>query len=150
MRSALVVIVIAVAVAVAGCAPVTSGPSSSVAVLSPEPARFAGSSVAPAGDAAARDRAVIATAAGDLGCDSLRIVSGIDGGRALNGTYLRYVVEGCGQRALYLERCAFPPGQVSVVAVDTASIACEYLLVSTMPLGARHAPAAPLLAPGSR
>lgn len=56
----------------------------------------------------------------DLGCDATRVVATIDR-RYANSTSVRYVVEGCGKRGLYVEDC-------------TNTSACRYLLVSIVPI----------------
>jgi hypothetical protein len=77
---------------------------------------LAGSPVSSGDDEASRRAAVTQTAARDLACESVTIVSVLDR-RGANGNALRYVLEGCGKRALYLEDCVQYP-------------TCRYLLVS--------------------
>jgi hypothetical protein len=113
-----------------------------------EPTRPIGDESTP-GDAESRRRAVAeSTARRDLDCDDAKIVvairpSGTDEWQPilepLSGRP-RYVVEGCGQRGLYVESCAFlaepqvwdedlprppPPAR--------RTYECRYLLVSVVP-----------------
>lgn len=75
--------------------------------------------------AEARDRTVLQTAADDLGCDRVGIVLTFDR-RYANSASIRYVVEGCGQRATYAETCENYPH-------------CRYLLVSAVPIRSAEA-----------
>lgn len=64
----------------------------------------------------------------ELACDDVRIVATVDR-RYANSASVRYVIEGCGHRALYVEDC-------------TRESSCRYLLVSVVPL-TKAAPVAP-------
>jgi hypothetical protein len=68
----------------------------------------------------ARDQTALRTAASDLKCERVGIVLMFDR-RYANSAYLRYMIEGCGQRGLYAETCATYPQ-------------CRYLLVSVIPV----------------
>ncbi len=69
-------------------------------------------------DENARRAAAVATARRDLACDTAVIALALDR-RYMNSTTARYVVEGCGRRALYVEACEIGP-------------LCRYLLVSVV------------------
>ena len=58
----------------------------------------------------------------DLACDSTHVVATMDR-RSSNNTGVRYVIEGCGKRGLYVEDCK-----------DES--ACRYLLVGIVPVAA--------------
>lgn len=62
----------------------------------------------------------------DVACDSTHVVATMDR-RYANSTSLRYAIEGCGKRALYVEDC-------------TNMAACRYLLVGIVPLAASTPP----------
>jgi hypothetical protein len=74
----------------------------------------------------ARRGTALHTAAGDLGCTAVELVLTFDR-RYANTATVRYVIEGCGKRALYAETCEDYPR-------------CRYLLLSVVPV-----PPAPLL-----
>jgi hypothetical protein len=90
------------------------------------------------------------TASGDLGCalDKVVVVATLER-RYANTATARYVIEGCGERALYVEQC-----QVGEVTPDLtrqgfhafdgslASLVCRYLLVSRVAIPLGGAPAA--------
>jgi hypothetical protein len=69
-----------------------------------------------------------ATAAADLACEHVEMVLTLER-RYANTAAPRYVIEGCGKRALYAETCEDYPR-------------CRYLLLSVLPL-----PSAPASAP---
>ena len=79
-----------------------------------------------------RSDAVLRVAAGDLGCPLTSVhVEAETGRRYINETAFRFVIEGCGERAGYVEICDLvgepaPPGWAPV----DGSLACRYLLVS--------------------
>jgi hypothetical protein len=82
----------------------------------------------------ARVAALFATARKDFGCERVDVVLTFDR-RYANSASVRYVVDGCGKRALYAETCeAYPT--------------CRYLLLSIMevpfraPVGAPSTPPA--------
>lgn len=69
------------------------------------------------------------TASRDLGCEHVEIVLTLER-RYANTATARYVVEGCGRRALYAETCEDYPH-------------CRYLMLSLVPLTPPPAPAPP-------
>jgi hypothetical protein len=93
-----------------------------------------------------RSDAALHAAAVDLGCPLTSVhVEAETGRRYLNETAFRFVIDGCGERAGYVEICDLvgdpaPPGWTSV----DGSLACRYLLVSRV----RVAPVAPAPAAG--
>ncbi len=88
------------------------------------PARGNDAHVAPSSDSEDGRRALAERAASnDLACAEAHVVATVDR-RYANSTSVRYVVEGCGRRALYVEDCAQPD-------------ACRYLLVSLVSLSPR-------------
>lgn len=94
-----------------------------------------GAPVAPTSDSEEGRRALAErSAARELACDEVRIVATLDR-RYANSASVRYVIEGCGHRALYVEDYS-------------RETSCRYLLVSVVPV-APAASAAPA-APGSR
>jgi hypothetical protein len=118
------------------------------------PARGAYDDLTP-GDAEARRRAVaVTTARRDFNCKETKVVVALRPSAGdewhpllepLTGRP-RYVVEGCGQRGLYVESCEFLPN-ATVVDADlpmapapaTRSYECRYLLVSAVPSHAHGA-----------
>ncbi len=81
----------------------------------------------------ARVAALFATARNDFGCERVDVVLTFDR-RYANSASVRYVVDGCGKRALYAETCESYP-------------ACRYLLLSIMPVPLRAPAGAPSAAP---
>lgn len=81
-----------------------------------------------------RSDGVIDTATRDTGCPStdLRIVAET-GRRYVNETSFRFVVEGCGERFGYVERCEIGSAGPQSVAVND-SLACSFLLVTRLQL----------------
>lgn len=69
---------------------------------------------------AGHEATVLRTAAGDLACPAVEVVLRLER-RYANTAVPRYVVEGCGKRALYVETCEDYPR-------------CRYLVVSVVPL----------------
>ena len=78
---------------------------------------------------------VVRAARSDLQCGEAAIVLTMDR-RYANGSALRFIVDGCGKRALYAESCEEYP-------------VCRYLLVSVIPVPVYAGPPAPGAAPSS-
>lgn len=89
-----------------------------------------------------RSDGVIDVASRDTGCPAseLRIVAET-GRRYVNETAFRFVLEGCGERLGYLERCELGHAAGAVAVND--SLGCTYLLVTRLSLRAPPAPPAP-------
>lgn len=108
-------LVLSTIAAVAGCQisvpPSQLHPSVASALASPEDS------------VEAREKTVLQTAASDLECDRVSVVMTFDR-RYSNSASLRYLVEGCGQRAMYAETCETYPHcrylLASVIAVPSA------------------------------
>jgi hypothetical protein len=80
-----------------------------------------GAPAAPTSDSEEGRRALAERSAmRELACDEVRIVATIDR-RYANAASVRYVIEGCGHRALYVEDCS-------------RESSCRYLLVSVVPV----------------
>ncbi len=82
----------------------------------------------------ARRRLAEETASGDLECNEAQVVAALER-QFSNSTTARYVIEGCGKRALYVENCEDLP-------------VCRYLLVSVVPTRSR--PERPATAPAPK
>lgn len=80
---------------------------------------------------AAKHDALARTAGADLGCPRIDIVLTLER-RYVNLASARYVVEGCGTRALYAETCEAYPS-------------CRYLLLSTVAVPQPRASASTLV-----
>src|SRR5690349_5355968 len=84
-----------------------------------------------------RTDGALKTASQDLGCPlkDLRIEAETVR-RYVNETAFRYVIEGCGERAGYVESCdLFEKPQPGYITID-GSLACRFILVTRMSLAA--------------
>jgi hypothetical protein len=113
LRLALAVAV-AVAVTVTGCATGTAG-SQPASVTS-----------APA--------AVLTTASDDLQCPARDLAIALQLGGPVGRGYARFLVDGCGERALYIESCVSEPPDARWVRIPEygSSTFCRYLIASRL------------------
>jgi hypothetical protein len=85
--------------------------------------------------AASATATVLATAGTDLGCPAERLAIALElYGTVSKGT-ARFLVDGCGERALYVEACQeAPPDQRWVLIADYSGLYCRYFITSRFPL----------------
>ncbi len=93
------------------------------------------------------------TASEDLGCPvaSMVIATTLER-RFSNTSAARYVIDGCGERALYVEQCEVssgpPSGEGFQPVEGGSSIRCRFLIVSRVPIPERpRDPKSPVLPP---
>jgi len=97
-----------------------------------------------------RSDAVLRAAAADLGCPLTSVhIEAETNRKYVNESAFRFVIEGCGERAGYVETCELvgEPAPRGWISVD-GSLACRYLLVSRVRLAPAAQPPAPGLLPG--
>jgi hypothetical protein len=121
LRSALV---LSSALALAGCALADCGFGTPIGQQHPS---VQGAPPTPDDSEEARRGTALHTAAGDLGCTGVELVLAFDR-RYSNAASVRYVIEGCGKRAVYAETCEDYPR-------------CRYLLLSVVPVPVPLVPA---------